>query len=168
MPSNPPDSLCTLASLKRLAKSEADRASAKLWYVTAPRQYQDLMISHEKSKDLLSIPRGVLGRVLAARSQHGDFAEYHARFHHKDALLTCSCGKRKSPLHFYFCSKLNCKSLHKGRPSLAIPWLLGTTEGSIKLGIWFKDYKFYQEICVSHRTQAGIPAGDREGDATDD
>jgi hypothetical protein len=45
-----------------------------------------------------------VGRVLAARSAHGDFADYHERFAH-ETELTCQCGKRKSPLHVWACSK---------------------------------------------------------------
>jgi ribonuclease HI len=148
------DNTCTSASLKRLAKTEATRAISKLWYITAPQHYLDLMISYEKNKDLLSIDRGALGRILAARSQHGDFADYHTRFHHEDALLTCSCGRRKSPLHFYFCPQSSCRKLHKGRPSIVIPWLLGTTQGSVKLAKWFKDSKFYQEVCTPYVLRA--------------
>jgi len=49
-----------------------------------------------------------VGRVLAARSAHGDFADYHERFAH-ETELTCQCGKRKSPLHIWACSKRNFK-----------------------------------------------------------
>ena len=31
---------------------------------------------------------------------------------------------------------------------MAIPWLLGTTAGAIRLAKWFTDSKFYQEVCV--------------------
>jgi hypothetical protein len=47
-----------------------------------------------------------VGRVLAARSAHGDYADYHERFAH-ETELTCQCGKRKSPLHTWTCSKRN-------------------------------------------------------------
>lgn len=48
----------------------------------------------------LSIPRQQLGHLLAARSGHGDFAEYHRRLKREDALLMCSCGADKTPRHF--------------------------------------------------------------------
>lgn len=45
----------------------------------------------------LSLPRDSLGRLLAARSGHGDFATCCERFNHSEALLTCSCGQPKPP-----------------------------------------------------------------------
>jgi hypothetical protein len=38
----PADAICTLASLKRIAKIKAKRAAIQLWRVTAPASYQDL------------------------------------------------------------------------------------------------------------------------------
>lgn len=48
--------------------------------------------------------RAALGRVLAARSGHGDFAEYHQKFRHEDADLLCRfCEAEKSPTHPWTC-----------------------------------------------------------------
>ena len=38
-------------------------------------------------RTLAVTPRAFLGRLLAARSGHGDFAEYHERLGHEDATL---------------------------------------------------------------------------------
>jgi hypothetical protein len=47
-----------------------------------------------------------VGRVLAARSAHGDFADYHEWFGHDEAELMCNKrGRRKSPLHAWTCIK---------------------------------------------------------------
>ena len=46
-----------------------------------------------KTKELL-LPRFILGKTLAARTGHGDFADYHERFNHEDASLHCRCGAR--------------------------------------------------------------------------
>ncbi|WPJ65055.1 hypothetical protein SMAC4_13862 [Sordaria macrospora] len=35
----------------------------------------------------------------------GDFKDYHERFEHEDALLTCFCGSWKNPFHSFFCRK---------------------------------------------------------------
>ena len=50
-----------------------------------------------------------VGRVLAARSAYGDFADYyHERFGHDEAeLMYNKCGRRKSPLHAWTCIKGN-------------------------------------------------------------
>ena len=51
-----------------------------------------------KSKQYKRLNRVSVGRVLAARSAHGDFADYHERFGHDEAELMCSkCGRRKFP-----------------------------------------------------------------------
>ncbi|RAL63267.1 hypothetical protein DID88_004344 [Monilinia fructigena] len=34
---------------------------------------------------------------------HGDFAQYHRRFGHTEAELTCLCGFEKAPDHLVFC-----------------------------------------------------------------
>ena len=62
-------------------------------------------IGYSLNLSLLTLQRQVLGRILASRTLHGDFADYHERFRHANAENRCSCGKRKSPLHFFFCRK---------------------------------------------------------------
>ena len=63
----------------------------------------------------VELSRTTLHRLLAARSGHGDFADYHERFEHEDAVLECSCGKRKAPEHFLLCDKVRARD----RPRLA-------------------------------------------------
>ena len=64
-------------------------------------RFEDWWKQHPKPRHLrrqLDAPkpyRVSVGRVLAARSAHGDFADYHERFGH-DTELTCQCGRRKS------------------------------------------------------------------------
>jgi len=53
----------------------------------------------------LGLPRATLARLLSIRSMHGDFAWYHRKFNHKDANLTCSCGRDKTPEHLVLCRK---------------------------------------------------------------
>jgi ribonuclease HI len=153
----PANAICTLASLKRIAKSAARKAVLQLWSTIAPATYKELLISYGPSSSLLTLERHATGRILAARSHHGDFADYHIRFNHTDATLECSCGKRKSPLHFFFCRKGKAiKTLSKQPPSVAIPWLLGTAEGTKRLAAWLGTTKFYQDICLRHSTSSPI------------
>jgi hypothetical protein len=146
----PADPICTLASLKRIARTEASKAARRLWPLVAPDAYTNLMIPYGPGSSVLSIRRPEAGRILAIRSGHGDFADYHTRFNHNDALLYCSCGKRKSPLHFYFCRKGKATKALPGPPADNLQWLLCTSAGINKLAKWFTDTGFYQKICPGH------------------
>ncbi|KAE8212326.1 hypothetical protein CF319_g9264 [Tilletia indica] len=78
---------------------ETATTSRSGWYfrtrVTVP--------SH-RSGATLQLPRRDLGILLQIRTGHGDFANYHERFHHHDAQMQCLCGRRRSPLHPLRCS----------------------------------------------------------------
>ena len=107
------------------------------------------MIGLEKRPSELLLPRAALGRLLAARSGHGDFAEYHERFKHENALLTCSCSHRKEPSHFYHC--------REGRKAARHPWghqpvteILSTKAGFTAYADWLGKSKFYTDICRRH------------------
>ena len=96
-----------LASLKRLAKAKANNSLTQLWLTTAPQSYRDLGIQYVHDIIELGLKREALGRILASRTYHGDFMVYHDRFHYHDAILSCSYGRLKSPLHFFFYKKSN-------------------------------------------------------------
>ena len=147
----PVDAIYTLASLKRIAKSDAKEAALRLWDVIAPANYKELRIGYSFKPSLLKLERQTVGHIIASRTYHRDFADYHTRFNHTEANNKCSCGKNKSPLHFYFCCKSKAaKTLCKQPPSMAIPWLLGTVAGTKKLAEWLTATKFYQWICPRH------------------
>lgn len=151
----PGDAICTLASLKRIAKTDARAAVLRLWNTVAPANYRHMEIGYSFDLFLLKLQRQAAGQILAARTHHGDFADYHERFQHANAEVKCSCGKRKSPLHFFFCRKGKAsKTLSKQPPSIALPWLLGTAAGAEKLEKWLLDTRFFQEICPRHRPLA--------------
>ncbi|APA06564.1 hypothetical protein sscle_02g013340 [Sclerotinia sclerotiorum 1980 UF-70] len=118
----PPNPACTLASLKRLIRSKTNKADNQLWNTVSPQYYKDLQYKHTSNTITLSLKRATLHYILAARSQHGDFAAYHERFNYTTAHTLCSYGKRKTPLHFFFCKKGKAyKTLTKSPPSEAIP-----------------------------------------------
>lgn len=103
---------------------------------------KDLAIPLDPYLPELSLPRGSLRRLLAARSGHGDFAQHQECFNHEDALLFCFCGQHKTPQHFYHC--------HKGRRAAQHPWtglacneVLGTKTGAQLFNEWFLKYNFY-------------------------
>ena len=137
------DSICTLASLKQIAHAEASKAARRLWALVALDSYIDLTVPYRPESSVLSISRLEAGRILAIRSSHGDFADYYTRFHYDDALLYCSCRKRKSPLHFYFCCKGKATKSLPGPPSNKLQWLLCTSTSINKLAKWFTVTCFY-------------------------
>ncbi|EXU95101.1 reverse transcriptase domain protein [Metarhizium robertsii] len=76
----PPDAKPTLAYIRRVAKKQTKEAFQAWWQEHMPE-------------------KPALHHLLAARSSHGDFADYHERFNHKDARITCSCGRRKPQIN---------------------------------------------------------------------
>ena len=125
----PDDVIYTLASLKRIARAERARASVTLWRTTALLSYNDLYILYASKLTLLTLKRQALGRILASRSHHGDFADYHVCFNHVDTCTTCSYRRQKSPLYFFFCRAGKARKILTIKPAgEAIPWLLGTED----------------------------------------
>ncbi|KAI1006459.1 hypothetical protein K3495_g1764 [Podosphaera aphanis] len=145
----PPPSPLTFASAKSWVSNSKSGAYKDYWLQNAPKSYQDLEIDFLPGCPAeLSLPRQHVAHIYAARSGHGDFASYHARFDHDSAHNTCSCNESKSPLHFINC-RLNTVRLPKpprGCPSKAI-FLLGNPTGASKLTKWLEDSKFFTEIC---------------------
>ncbi|KAM3519001.1 hypothetical protein MY4038_009917 [Beauveria bassiana] len=80
----------------------------RAWWASVERtEYQKLGLDAElKKPPELSLPRRVLGYLLTAQSQHGDFAKYHERFHPGQVTLDCPCGRQKSSTHLFYCSKI--------------------------------------------------------------
>jgi hypothetical protein len=95
----------------------------------------------------LELTRETLHRLLAARSGHRDFAEYHERFEHEDAVLECSCGKRKAPEHLLLCDEVRTRDR---------PRLVGSCRDKIrtllaglpkKFANFVEKTDFYGKIC---------------------
>lgn len=146
----PLGSIGTLASLNRRASATAKSAAARLWNTTAPTSYNDLYNTYPRNFDELYLHRAALGQILASRTHHGDFVAYHHRFNHKDATYNCSCGRSKTPFHFYFCKKSTLRQLISLNTAEAIPWLLGHPKGALKLAEWITSSKFFINICRPH------------------
>lgn len=147
-----PTGAYSYAGLRRVTKGLRQKAMNQLWSTVIPTTYRDLEIfTSPRNPKELSLPRPFLGRLIAIRSGHGDFASYHERFLHQDAQLLCRCGARKSPVHFFFCSI--AKRNHprpKGKPADILPFLCGTYEGAEVLANWTKANGFYTNICPLH------------------
>ena len=120
----------TLAYIRRAARQRPKDDFASWWDISAPDIYKKLGLKAllNSPKELL-LPRTYLHFLIAARSGHGDFAEYHQRFHPENptTILLCSCGRQKSPTHIFYCrSILPKKRVILGpRPLETIHWILG-------------------------------------------
>ncbi|KAI1005706.1 hypothetical protein K3495_g2518 [Podosphaera aphanis] len=107
-----------LAYLRRLMQQYWQNLIDCWWSTVYPARYKDLGLQLRRRKPQeLNLPRLLLQRLIAARSGHGDFAEYHRRFHHENAVLDCACGLEKSPTHFvrYRIHAIHTRKLRKGR-----------------------------------------------------
>lgn len=133
----------TLAHAKRVIRRKKDEAWQLEWETPASsgaiKTYQELGLrptTKVKTMPEIALKGEVLGWLIAARSGHRHFADYHERFGHDEEDLRCGCGQRRSQLHPFSCSnarahraKLWCKT-QKGQ--LTPAEILGTPEG-IKL-----------------------------------
>ncbi|KAJ3499544.1 hypothetical protein NLG97_g236 [Lecanicillium saksenae] len=101
------DSLPTVSYCKRQMRRLLPLAFQRWWETVDRESYHGLQLKAELKKlPELTLQRRQLGYLLAARTHHGDFADYHERFHHEDAAINCPCGRRKSPTHLFYCRKI--------------------------------------------------------------
>ncbi|KAI1007378.1 hypothetical protein K3495_g852 [Podosphaera aphanis] len=146
------NNLCySTAGIKHFVKESISRSTGNIWNLLSPSLglYQQLYLSTSPNRPKeLELPRSTLGRILATRTGHGDFAEYHDRFRHPEANMNCLCGHRKSPLHFFFCYIAKRRVPRPpGPPSEVFPFLLGTYKGGLVLHKWLQESRFFLEIC---------------------
>ena len=138
----------TISRAKRDIISRYKASVSLYWSQNAPERYQKLGINANigSSPELKSLNRYALGRLLAARSGHGDFADYHCRFQHSDALLICACGLEKSPEHFFRRLNRSRSRLCSGNkhPTTGIRWILGSPEGAIAFSKWLHETSFFE------------------------
>lgn len=101
------DPLPTYSHVKRDTRAQHRAALEAWWQDARPQSYANLGLSANTgpTKELQTLSRTALHHLLAARSGHGDFADYHERFNHLDANLYCTCKKEKTPAHPLFCRK---------------------------------------------------------------
>ncbi|KAI0994174.1 hypothetical protein K3495_g14007, partial [Podosphaera aphanis] len=144
----------SIARAKRDVKARYQSHVSAYWQENAPTRYKDLGINFNAkiSPELASLDRRTLGLIIAARTGHGDFADYHRRFHHEDALLECTCGEEKTPDHFFFCQlgRLRARLDGPRHPPTGIRWILGSKDGALAFGKWVKKTLFFDEIQLRH------------------
>ncbi|KAL2886028.1 putative double-stranded RNA/RNA-DNA hybrid binding protein [Ceratocystis lukuohia] len=105
-----PERTMSLAAARRW-KNDAFRADFKDWMIDNCPNTDHLggalgIPKPYKLDWMRGLNRGTVARILAARSKHGDFEEYHTRFNHQDAETKCqvpNCGKPKDFSHPWEC-----------------------------------------------------------------
>jgi ribonuclease HI len=102
-----PEHLPSVSYRRRQVKGQIAVDYQQWWQGIERVGYSSLGLHAELRKlPELALPRRYLGYLLAARSHHGDFADYHERFHPGQATLECACGRQKSPTHLFYCRKV--------------------------------------------------------------
>lgn len=117
------------------------------WLTHHPRTYSLLELRADGPPPELSLSRFALGHLLAIRSGHGDFADYHQRFQHDDAVLRCTCGSFKTPLHFFHCPLAPSRLLAGAPMQRRVSYILGTTKGAHHFAAWLTTSNFFTAIC---------------------
>ncbi|KAK5996418.1 putative RNA-directed DNA polymerase from transposon BS-like protein [Cladobotryum mycophilum] len=97
----------TLAAARRIARRKPLTAFQQWWKKEAPASYQRLQLQVTlREPPELSLTRNNLHRLIAARSGHGDFADYYThKYPGSTATRTCSCGRNKTLDHIFYCRK---------------------------------------------------------------
>ena len=113
----------SIARAKRKVAQLYEASTNAFWEREAPSRYKELGIGPSSgiTPELKGLNRRTFGALIAARSGHGDFALYHRRFAHEDALMTCSCGEEKSPDHFFHCRIGRNRARLRGGPRHPCP-----------------------------------------------
>ncbi|KAL1955020.1 hypothetical protein VTO42DRAFT_373 [Malbranchea cinnamomea] len=143
----PHDGSATLAYMRRQIKEQAMKALKKYWAQNAPKRYIELEIPLQKAPAEMKLPRFTLGKLYAARTGHGDFAEYHTRWQHEDAECYCRRGSRKGSEHFYYCRLARRATVQRQRPTYSFREMLATPQGVQGFHSWIKETAFYRDIC---------------------
>ncbi|OAQ59786.1 endonuclease/exonuclease/phosphatase [Purpureocillium lilacinum] len=147
----PPGAMPSLAHLRRLARQQSRDAFKAWWSTEAPESYKALNLEAATScPPELALPRATLHNLLAARSRHGDFADYHERFNHDDARLDCSCGRRKAPEHPFYCRKVPPRLRMRLAPSPAEAIHHAVGKGFKAFVEMTSESSFFQRICPRH------------------
>ncbi|RAL62127.1 hypothetical protein DID88_002613 [Monilinia fructigena] len=97
----------TISGIGTTAKALADIATSDWWSqchpgLSASYRRWKLGYSVTEPQNCASPVQCYIGSWLPERP-HGDFAQYHRRFGHTEAELTCLCGFEKAPDHLVFC-----------------------------------------------------------------
>lgn len=150
----PSDNPPSLARIKRYMRRGVRVQSTRWWYEAPPsnaiNNYKLLLDIRPSTKPspVLALPRLTLHHLLAARSGHGDFADYHERLGH-EAAINCSCGRRKHPTHIFYCRKVSPDRRLRLNPARgAIKAAL--TKNFERFTQLAEDTSFFTKVCPRH------------------
>ncbi len=100
----------TLGPVRRVICWKTDQAWQKEWGNIGTSQaikiYHQLKIrptTNAKFRPEMNLNKGVLGWLIASRTRHCHFADYHDRFGHEEVDVYCRCGKIRSRPHLFSC-----------------------------------------------------------------
>ena len=157
MPYNGPPNE-TLSWLRGETSRQRRAQTTEWWEANRPHNYARLGIGPRiGAGPELSLTRRTLGRLVAARTQHGDFVSYRERL---GSWLTgppqCSCGQDKAPDHFFRCpvawdvwKELDKKDIsfpvHGKEKQIA--WMLGQEKGAGMYAEFVGRTRFFEDIC---------------------
>lgn len=145
-------SCATITHIKRWARKERRLILEAYWDDNSPSYYRRWQLDALAMPPELHLPRPILHRLLAERSGHGDFIEYHERFGH-DTRPTCKCGEPRTQGHF-----VECRMVAPFLPDIPEKDLqFGATHLTYLLG--YKGYKDFQKL-VEETSPYGPPPAD--------
>ena len=149
----------TISHLRRERRALFAQDSREWWKDKAPLTYQNFGIQWQGKPKELKLARPVLGKLVQHRTGHGDFGHYHRRWNHPDAETSCSCGREKTPVHFFFCKRVRRRAppdpwLRKAGVHGTVDWVMGTAEGAVRWAEVMHETSFFQDICP-HRWASG-------------
>ena len=94
----------TFAALNRFVRQRCEEAVESWWLKHRPSRYEELDLRMKRKRPPeLALPRWAHHHLVAARTGHGDFRNYHERFGHEWENCKCVCGREKRPWHFAEC-----------------------------------------------------------------
>lgn len=94
----------TFTHLLRINRRQRLGVAERWWHDNTPHSYRDWKLPWLNSPGELQFSQPTLHRLLAERSGHGDFQDYHDRFQH-DANPRCRCDEPKNPGHVFQCEQ---------------------------------------------------------------
>ena len=144
----------SLSWIRHEARSWKSTATQSWWRSAAPERYKELEIPWQDRPKEPKLGRAWLGRLVAARTGHGDFTPYHERFGHSGGPWLCLCGRPKTWTHIFFCGK--AKRRWRQERGKAPPWvnprksfieMLATPSGAATMQDYASATGFFTELC---------------------